>query len=301
MEISIFVKSEEAPALNFLIRVLTPAAYIIVVSTTLYYFGLDKYVKNIFLVNIYYIIFRLLFNILTNRGLLLNWYKQLLYWGAIIIISYFIYDKLIKVRANILPDFSTVANELWIIILIFLFQIANNIRLSQDGTIKRKHNYLKSRYVFFKNIYGGLIKEITRNEVLEAVTYAILIYEDFNRPKLIRQVEYLRFRLTNKPHTLGVMQVLSDKLLSDKESVILGANKVVEAHNKYLNKDEEEEHYYYEWSVISEIIADYNSGTSYTSEVMQLATTIREEFYNATNDTLDRKKSTNLPITEIRG
>ena len=63
MEISIFIKTEEAPALNFLIRVLTPIVYIIIVSTILYYFGLDKYVLNIFLVNIYYIVFRLFFNL----------------------------------------------------------------------------------------------------------------------------------------------------------------------------------------------------------------------------------------------
>ena len=42
IEISMFVKTEEAPALNFLIRVLTPVVYIIIVSTILYYFGLDK-------------------------------------------------------------------------------------------------------------------------------------------------------------------------------------------------------------------------------------------------------------------
>ena len=125
MEISIFVKTEEAPALNFLIRVLTPIVYIIIVSTILYYFSLDKYVINIFLVNVYYIAFRLLFNLFTNRGLLINWYRQFLYWGAIIILSYFTYDKLIINKANILPDFTTVANELWIIILIFVFQLTN--------------------------------------------------------------------------------------------------------------------------------------------------------------------------------
>lgn len=79
LEISMFIKTEEAPALNFLIRVLTPVVYIILVSTIFYYFGLDKYVWNIFLVNIYYIVFRLLFNLLTNRGLLLNWYRQFIY------------------------------------------------------------------------------------------------------------------------------------------------------------------------------------------------------------------------------
>jgi hypothetical protein len=291
MEISIFVKTEEAPALNFLIRVLTPVVYIIIVSTILYYFGLDKYVWNIFLVNVYYIVFRLLFNLLTNRGLLLNWYRQFLYWGATVVISYFTYDKIIKVKTNILPDFTTVANELWIIILIFIFQVTNNIRLSQDGTEKRKQNYLKKRHNYFKILYGKNIKEITQNEVLEAITYAIIIYEDFNRPKLARIIENIKFRITKKPHTLGVMQVSTSRLLTDSESVILGTTKIVDAYKSYLQKPDEENYDYYEWSAMSQIIGEYNTGTSYSYEVTDLAQTIKEEFYKGTNDTLDRKKN----------
>jgi len=196
MEISLFVKTEEAPALNFLIRVLTPIVYLIIVSTILYYIHLDRFVINIFLVNIYYVIFRLFFNLLTNRGRLLNWYRQFLYWTAIIIISYVTYDKLIKTKTNILPDFTTVANELWIIILIFIFQVTNNIRLSKDATIKRKQRYLKSRYYHLKGLYGDIIKDITKNEILEAVTFSIMIYEDFNRPKIARFLENIKFKLT---------------------------------------------------------------------------------------------------------
>ncbi len=290
MEISIFVKTEEAPALNFLIRVLTPIVYIIIVSTILYYFSLDKYVTNIFLVNVYYIAFRLIFNLSTNRGLLINWYRQFLYWGAIIILSYFTYDKLIISKANILPDFTTVANELWIIILIFVFQLTNNIRLPQDGTIKRKHNYLKSRYVHFKKRYGSIIKETTQNEILESIVYAILIYEDFNRPKMARLIESISFFLSRKPHTLGVMQVLSKKMLTDEESVFLGTKKIVNAYHKYMTENNERN--FYEWSAINSIISDYNTGDSYCSEVHDLSIMIKDEFYKNTNDSLEIKKTT---------
>lgn len=291
MEISIFVKTEEAPALNFLIRVLTPVVYIIIVSTVLYYYRLDKYVWNIFLVNIYYILFRLLFNLLTNRGLLLNWYRQFLYWSAIVVISYFTYDKIIKVKTNILPDFTTVANELWIVILIFIFQVANNIRLTQDGTVKRKQNYLRTRYKHFKNLYGKKITEITQNEVLEAITYAILIYEDFNRPKIARIIENIKFRITKKPHTLGVMQVTSTKLLTDTESVILGTTKIFDTYKFYLQNRFEVNEEYYEWSVVDQIIGEYNTGTSYGYEVTELVEIIKEEFYKETKDTLEIKKN----------
>lgn len=286
MGISIFIKTEEAPALNFLIRVLTPIVYLIIISSILYYLNLDKFVINIYLVNIYYIIFRLFFNLITSRGRLLDWYRQTLYWITIIIISYFVYDKIIRIKENILPDFTTIANELWIIILVFVFQLTNNIRFSQNGTVRRKENYLKSRYEHFKRLYGDLIKDITKNEALESVTYAILIYEDFNRPKIIRIIENIKHCFSNESHTLGVMQVRSDKLINDTESVILGTNKIVNSYNKYVRENTVEGEEIYEWNVINSIISDYNVGSDYLYEVNDLSYEIRKLFYPNSKDNL---------------
>lgn len=290
MEISLFVKDEEAPALNFLLRVLTPVVYIIIVSTILYHFGMDKMVNKIYLINIYYLLFRLVFNLATGRGLLLNWYKQLLYWVSIIGLSYLTYDKLISVKANILPDFTTVANELWIIILLFIFQIANNVRTSQDGTVKRKSNYLENRYRYFQSKYGEAIKEMTANDKLEAVVYAILIYETFNRPRVARWIENILSRLSKKKRTLGVMQVKSAKPLSDYQSVVKGTEKVVKAYKKMVQEikgspDEYKRHSNYcEWTIMGGIISDYNGGDSYAREVEKLANLILHKFYEGTND-----------------
>src|SRR5260221_10480021 len=291
MAISIFAKNEEAPALNFLIRVLTPVIYIIIISASLYYLKLDGFVKNIYLINIYYILFRLVFNLTTNRGLLMNWYKQLLYWISIIIVSYLTYEKIIKIKANILPDFSSIANELWVIILIFLFQLANNIKTSNELSIKRKDNYLKARYKKFKLLYGNQIKNITNNEVLEAITFEILIYEDFNRPKAIRIVENLKQRFSKKPHTLGVMQVKSKKLLTDKESVVLGTKKIVEAHKKFLLVKANDQEGFHESYIFNYIISDYNEGESYNDEVTSLVQIILENFYKDTKDALQPLKA----------
>lgn len=190
-----------------------------------------------------------------------------------------------------MPDFTTVANELWIIILIFIFQVTNNIRLSQDGTIKRKQNYLKYRYKYFKQLYGKIIQEATQNEALEMIVFSILIYEDFNRPKIARIIENLNQRLTKKSHTLGVMQVKSDKIISDLESVKLGTEKVVNAYKHYLEKLSKANGEFYEYSPYYEIIANYNGGTSYQIEVVNLITIIKENFYKDTKDSLDPKKN----------
>lgn len=135
---------------------------------------------------------------------------------------------------------------------------------------------------------------MTNNEILESIVYAIIIYEDFNRPKIARQVENLKFKLTKKPHTLGVMQVRSDKLISDLESVKLGTEKIVNAYKKYLENPTESSSDYFDWYAKNYIINDYNVGTSYNGEVNELADIIKNTFYKDTNDTLDPNKKNAL-------
>lgn len=290
MQISMFLKVEEAPAFNFLFRIISPIVYLFIVSALLYKMGLDKYVTNAYFISIYYVIFRLCFNLITNRGLLMNWYRQILYWISIISISYFAYTEIIYKKENILPDFETVSNELWIIILIFLFHTLNQIRISSDKTIKRKENYLESRFKHFKNKYDGIISEQIKNEKLKSIIYGLMIYEDFNRPKAARIIENVSFKLTKKKHSLGLMQVQTENYINDLESVKLGIEKVKKAYQKALKKKKldnlkqekfnSHKGYHYEWELQHSILKDYNPDGPYIYEVSQLSNNIFEKFYN---------------------
>jgi len=216
----------------------------------------------------------------------MNWYRQALYWISIIAISYFSYTEIIYKKENILPDFETVSNELWIIILIFLFHTLNQIRISSDKTIQRKENYLKSRLSHFKDKYGELVNEKTTNDKLKSIIYGLMIYEDFNRPKVARLVENARFKLTGKKHSLGLMQVQTTKFINDQKSVELGIEKVKKAYKKALKKmglDKEEtikillsNAYHNEWTLERRIISDYNKDDSYVFEVRELLEKIFE-------------------------
>jgi|SRR5690554_1522308 len=286
IQISMFLKVEEAPAFNFLFRVISPIVYLFIVSAFLYKIGLDRFVTNAYFISIYYVLFRLVFNLLTNRGLLMNWYRQVLYWISIIAISFFSYTEIIYKKENILPDFETVSNELWIIIFIFLFHTLNQIRVSSDKTIERKENYLKSRLLHFKEKYSELVNDKISNNKLKSIVYAIMIYEDFNRPKAVRIVENASFKLTGKKHSLGLMQVQTTEFINDKKSVELGIEKVKKAYTKALKKmglDKEEtiaillsDAYHNEWTLERMIISDYNKDDSYVFEIRELLEKIFE-------------------------
>lgn len=281
MQISIFVKSETAPAFNFLFRVLSPVVYIIIVSTILYKLNQDELVKNIYLVPVYYIVFRLGFNIVTNRARLLNWGRQFIHTVAIITVSWLTYDSIIKDKKNILPDLSTVSNELWVIILLFLFQTLNNLQFSSDDTEKRKANYLRLRYNKFKNSFDEIIRGLTQNKKIQALVYAILIYEDFNRPKVARLVENIKFRLTKKPMTLGVMQIRSSELIDDAQSVKRGVEKILKDLKEIQdNKEITEEGEYRDWYLLPKLVEKFNGGQSYNHEVTDLFSIIWSKFYD---------------------
>ncbi|WP_293929456.1 hypothetical protein [Sphingobacterium sp. UBA6320] len=297
MQISNFLDTDEAPAFNFLFKVLTPVVSIIILSAVLYSFNMDKYTIDIYLISVYYVLFRWIFNIVIGRGKLLNWKKQFFYAAFIIGLSYFSYTNLIIHKKNLLPDFTTIANELWIIIMIFLYSLINNINISSLGSEKRKFKYISDVYNKFKRKYAITIDNVTNtnNVRLTQIIYAIIIHENFNRPKAYRLIEYLSGVINKKPKTYGVMQFKSDKPISDIASIELGSKKILNDFNallpEYLIEVEEyklKSEYWMHWlengSLDNEyqrkLIRNYNHCDDYTYEIIELADYLNEKFYD---------------------
>ncbi len=322
-QLSLFVKGHESPAFNYVFRTIAPIVYLIIVATILYYFKLDAYVVNFYLVTIYYVLLTLINILAANKAKLINWTRQIIYWFSLCILSYLVYDSIISSKKNIIIDFTTFANELWIVIIVFLYQIINQIDLSKKGEEKRKNDYIAKQYSAFKKKYGSLIQEKINNEKLEILFYSIMIYESFNRPRVARIVEIISFKLTKRTHTLGLMQVKTDKIITDEESVRLALDKVttdcnklvqekmseltkknIKESNEYLFKRHPKHRNgnrstkyltkfssYDEYELIGKIIEKYNGGSIYSSEIHELAGILKEMFYK-------ESKASILPITD---
>mgnify|MGYP006189030071 FL=1 len=235
-QLTSFLETDEAPAFNYLIRVLTPVVGIILLSTLFYSLNWNILVVNIYMINVYYVFFRIAFNLSINRGLLINWKRQFIYSFSIIIISYFLYEKFIKIKANLFPDFSNIANELWIIILVFIYHFINNLQYSDLKANKRKNKYLSNRYSIFKKKYGKIITSNLIHENLKFYLYGIMIYEDFNRPRLFRWMEYIKYFIYRKPLTMGIMQVSSDSFIGDRQSIIISIKRLSIRYEQLLSE-----------------------------------------------------------------
>jgi hypothetical protein len=256
---------------------------------------LDYYVIDIYFVSIYYVTFRGIFNIIISRTLLINWKKQFFYAVCIVGLSFFLYQKIIITKKNLLPDFSNIANELWIIILIFLYNLVNNIQLPNVDAEKRKFNYIKNTFYNLKKNYGEIVDSFSTNIRFQQIAYSIIIYENFNRPKLFRIIENI-FSLFKKEGTYGIMQVRSNKILNDNESVRQGMiilmenlnNYKIEFQKKIENIKEDNVYYnsshYLDQDFQRKLIRSYNHCDDYTDEIFELVYYLNENLYENNED-----------------
>ena len=227
-KLSLYPQIDKYLGFNFILKVIGPIIYLVVIASIFYKFGLDYFVTDIYLINIYYVIIRVVMIIITNKTKFVSWYRYISFQSLLIAGSYLVYEELIIRRTNITPDFSSVANELWIIIGVFLYQIVNGIEFSNTSSIRKKENYILEKYKNFQKKFGYEVSLKLMNQKLEALFFAIMIYEDFNRPKIVRLCEYVSFFIfmRKRSHTLGIMQYKTKSLIGDSESVSLALYKV---------------------------------------------------------------------------
>ena len=299
--LSFFVQPDEAPAFNLIFRTLSPVVYIIIVAAVLYLLHLDWLVKNLYLVTIFYAIIRLLVNFLDGQIPLVDWRVRLTSWLSIPF-SWFIYEHIIKTRQHLLPDLDKISDELWLGVLVFLYSAFNSIKVSTDRTENRLSQYIEASYIRFTKSYGTVISQKTEDQRMQALIYSVMIYENFNRPRLVRLSENVGFRL-GKCKTLGVMQVTTEKLITDLESVEIGVNKILsdynDAYNEAKKRDEKAKEaadkdgeQYNESSLASgsirQTIYKYNPDDEYLAEVNSIYEKLLKGHYpSLNNDTSD--------------
>lgn len=286
MQMNIVIKEDSAPAFNFLFKVIAPVVFIVLCAVVFEALNITQFNTNIYFVVVYYWLFRILWVLCTSRGSLINWVEQIIYWAVSISLSLWVYSLLESVE-QILPSPRSLLDQLWILIIVFLYSVLNKVQISRDKTIKRKNNYLSSRYITFKRKYDSLIKQHIPNEFYEVVLYSIMIYEDFNRPILVRWIEYLHFFITKKTHTLGIMQIMTDKFISNDDSIKLAIDKLIKDNNdimlRYSDSPSPNATY-----VAFLIAQKYNSGDiDYAWEIRDIFEYISSQFYNKMPDSYD--------------
>jgi hypothetical protein len=258
---TLFEEPNESVALNFFLRAMSPAVFIIAVSATVVAIGHSEWRIGIQWVAIYYYVVRAFAIFLLNRQRLVSWPKFVLHAGVGISFAIIAYRYLIIPNHSLLPNMEQAGNELWLAILAFLYAVANKVPVTGGPGARRRNNFVALHYAQARTRFSHIIDAKVSDDRLRLIIYGVLIYEDYARPAAIRRLE--RWMFWKKNRTTGIMQVTANKSLSDAESItqgtdILAQSWAAHAGEKHLHEQA--------WRTI----ADYNADTDYIGRVLEV-------------------------------
>lgn len=286
VQMSVVIQEDTAPLFNYLFKVLAPVVYIILLTAVFQKVGLHQLTSKIYWIVIDYWIIRLSAVILLGHIRLINWFTQIIYWVSSIALAIWFQSVVDKVN-SILPDPQNLLAELWLLIIVFLYSIFNKMEVSRAGSLRRKERYIDTQFLKFRRKYGQLVSECSKSPIIEAITYSVMIYENFNRPSFARLLERIIFINSKKKHSFGIMQVQSVKPLTDEESIKQGIEIIKEAVRQYTAKVDDSSWISF-YSLISEVSELYNGGNgSYCSEVDSIFEQLRSKYFPVENLTYD--------------
>ena len=260
-----FNAKEHSPiGLNYIINIFFPAIYIIILSGIFYNLNLNNLINKMYIITIFFYIIRWIKIVVCGKHLLVDWKSEIFCFLISFFIGYIIYFIFITKTNDIFPSIEELKNGIWLAIITFflhyLFEkLYNKPYLDTNKHKNRINNYIIDRYENFSSKYDYLI--ITNNKKLKILVYAIMIYEDFNRPKVLRFFEYIKL-FFYKSATLGIMQVNSKKIINDKQSVEEGFKKIKNCYMSSKHKKHELR--------LKEVIYDYNKSYDYVDEIIEI-------------------------------
>lgn len=276
---TLFEEPNESVALNFFIRAMSPAVFIITLSAVAVYAGRPSLRYDIYWVAIYYYALRAFVIILLNRQRLISWWRYTAHAVVGSSAAAVAYKTLILPNRSLIPNLEQAGNELWLAILAFLYAVANKVPLAGGPGAKRRNDFIQTHYRLARQLFGHIIDAKLSDDLLRLTAYSVLIYEDYSRPPLIRKVE--RAMWWKRTKTTGVMQVSAEVPLSDVASVDKGTDILMASWEKYSSEPAS--------SRVYSTIADYNRDQDYVGrvlEVMEILATRIEPTFKAAYDNM---------------
>jgi len=183
------------------------------------------------------------------------------------------------------PSASGLVDNLWSSILvallvIFYFEVTNQrtkINEDHDEVIARD-NYILNSFKKINTLYGDIINsECIKYNCPKPLLYAVLIYENMNRPVLFRSLENILIRVFKKPMTVGIAQVMSKTPLTDRESIQKAAKIIGEADS--VDPIDFIGPWTYSGDMLIVALGSYNKDPCYRDNIYKILSSLRTYAY----------------------
>lgn len=158
-----------------------------------------------------------------------------------VVVAYLLNQLIIRQVDMVFLDAEQLKFLLWVFIILFFYNFfykKKELSLTKEAISKRlelsdKKQYIITQYAKMKQKYG---KNIHVKDDMRFLIYALMIYENYKRPSIFRQIDYFHYQFDHIPKKQGIMQVDSKKILSDVESIEFIEKKFEKSQEKKKTK-----------------------------------------------------------------
>lgn len=259
--ILIHYQKEENKQIN---QILIPSAYIIIISAII-----PVVKENIFLIVVFEMFMRNFYiTNIVNSNNEQSTSKYIINSLLSIALSLFTYNYFIGQVDSVIPNPNDIKEFVWFLIILYSLYLYNTLNKNKEKQNKVKTNTFKTekiimQYAKFKNQYASIIK--SKNELVNNLTYAIMIHNDYKTPKIYRNINTYIGAITKKETNYGIMQIPSYERISDEESIkIVIADFEKKLKNNKLKENEK----------IEKLLSNFQ--TKEKEEIIKIYTDIKE-------------------------
>ena len=161
--------------------------------------------------------------------------KNLSYYFLLILFGFFMNQAFFNRVTEVFLTGEDFRLIIWFLFFLFVYQFIKKEQIFSHR--EREKVFMSEEGVFVQ--YAKLKYRYPLHfdqKKLESVLYAIMIYENHNRGKLLRYFDNIKYRMTGNPGKLGIMQVYSKKFITDQESIDLVYKKLQKSYEKNKSK-----------------------------------------------------------------
>ena len=216
---------------NMLMNILFPNIILIFLYWICFKNRIEVGLGQLFYYVCFYYIYRvLLICFILKRRELLSVPYELTNSALGILAAYFLTKKFLVDSQQIFIPLSELINEFWLVMIVLVYKF---IGLLFDKVFRQKtvvnegmlDSYIRNKFRYFYKKYRNVVYISREDNGIWILLFAILIFENYNRGKIIRAAERVKVQLGFSA-TVGIMQIRSDKNISDEESISLAYEKL---------------------------------------------------------------------------
>ncbi|MCI6265468.1 MAG: hypothetical protein MR598_01310 [Erysipelotrichaceae bacterium] len=241
---------------HFLDYIVVTILYIVVLAGIFSTYHITENNHTIFLIVLFQIIGSMIYqNVILEVSSLKNNDAQVKKYAINLMVAYLVNTFFISRVNSVFLNMEEVKLLLWLFLMLyFYYWFKNNITIPIPKNKKilfyQDREYIVMQYAKFKNRYGSLV--YSRYRELVPTIFAIMIYENYYRPEMVRKIDHFKYRMFKRRGRFGIMQISSNHELTDEESIKMAIRRLENIYSK-VSRDKRNS-----WNRISKVIFQYH-------------------------------------------